>query len=96
VKSPWSDDGTSHSPLIGFALDGFPVYGPYESAGVMAKDLTENRLNEFNVHRDEARGWHYHVTPGKFPHIIGGYWGTVESRNVPRGPGPRPFGGPGG
>ena len=23
------DDGSSHSPIIGFAFDGFPVYGPY-------------------------------------------------------------------
>jgi len=88
VKSPWVDEGTSHSPLIGFAFDGFPVYGPYESAGVMAKDLTENPLNEFNLHRDPLRGEHYHVTPGKFPHIIGGYWGTPDPRNVQRGPGP--------
>lgn len=88
VKSPWADNGEDHSPLIGFAFDGYPVYGPYESAGVMAKDLNENSLNEFNVHYDQARGWHYHVTPGQFPHIIGGYWGVVERRNI-RGPRPR-------
>lgn len=23
------DDGSSHSPIIGFAFDGFPIYGPY-------------------------------------------------------------------
>src|SRR5437870_44644 len=23
------DDGSGHSPLIGFALDGYPVYGPW-------------------------------------------------------------------
>lgn len=82
VKSPWVDDGTSHSPLIGFAFDGFPVYGPYESSGVMAKDVKENPLNEFNLHADEHRGPHYHVTPGKFPHIIGGYWGKMERLNL--------------
>lgn len=85
VKTPWIDDGTDHSPLIGFAFDGFPVYGPYEAAGVMAKDSTENPLNEFNVHEDPDRGPHYHVTPGKFPHMIGGYWGYVETKNVRRG-----------
>ena len=42
VKTPWADDGTSHSPLIGFAFDGFPLYGPYESAGDLAKDSKEN------------------------------------------------------
>ena len=30
VKSPFVDEGEEHSPLIGFAFDGFPVYGPYE------------------------------------------------------------------
>jgi hypothetical protein len=90
VKSPWSDDGNSHSPVIGFAFDGFPIYGPYESKGVLAKELKENALNEFNVHFDKQRGWHYHVTPGQFPHIIGGYWGIADPKNRrSRGPGPR-------
>ncbi len=88
MNTLWADDGAEHSPLIGFAFDGFPVFGPYEAAGELAKDSKGNALNEFNLHKDEARGWHYHVTPGKFPHIIGGYWGEVESRNR-RGPGPR-------
>ncbi len=83
VNTPWADDGTAHSPLIGFAFDGFPVYGPYESAGVLAKDLKDNALNEYNLHTDEFRGPHYHVTPGKFPHIIGGYWGEAEPKNRP-------------
>lgn len=88
LKSPWSDDGQAHSPVIGFAFDGYPVYGPYESAGELARLSEGNPLNEFNVHYDEQRGWHYHVTPGAFPHIIGGYWGVVESKNLRR-PGPR-------
>jgi hypothetical protein len=83
INTPWADDGTAHSPLIGFAFDGFPVYGPYESAGILAKDSKENPLNEFNLHTDAARGPHYHVTPGKFPHIIGGYWGEVDRSNRP-------------
>jgi YHYH protein len=92
VKSPWADDGTAHSPLLGFAFDGFPIFGPYEAVGELAKDSTKNPLNAFNVHYDEARGWHYHVTPGKFPHLIGGYWGVANIRNRP----PRPRRGPGG
>ena len=85
VKTPWFDDAQEHSPLIGFALDGFPVYGPYESAGLMAKDSKDNRLDAFNGHSDPERGWHYHVSPGKFPYIIGGYWGAVDPKNR-RGP----------
>jgi hypothetical protein len=95
VKSPWTDDGKGHSPLIGFAFDGFPIFGPYEAEGELAKDAHKNPLNAFNIHYDETRGWHYHVTPGKFPHLIGGYWGVVDSRNRKRPPrGPRGMGGP--
>jgi hypothetical protein len=78
VNTPWADDGAEHSTLIGFAFDGYPVYGPYESKGVLAKDSKEHPLNEFNLHSDPLRGPHYHVTPGKFPHIVGGYWGEVD------------------
>jgi hypothetical protein len=76
VKSPWADDGDGPSPVIGFAFDGYPIYGPYDYKGVLAKDDQSNPLNAFNIHYDEARGWHYNVTPGKFPYVIGGYWGT--------------------
>lgn len=81
VKTPWSDEGKMHSSLIGFAFDGFPVYGPYEADGLLAKDDKDNPLNDFNLHTDDERGPHYHVTPGKFPHIIGGYWGEVDPKN---------------
>jgi hypothetical protein len=93
VKSPFADEGKEHSPLIGWAFDGFAIYGPYEAEFVMAKDSKETPLNEFNGHADQERGWHYHVTPGKFPYILGGYWGKVDRRNL-RGPGMRS--GPGG
>lgn len=82
VKSPFKDDGKQHSPIIGFAFDGFPLYGPYESEGVMAKDLKKSEaLDVCNGHMDEARGYHYHVTPGRFPYILGGYAGVVEPSN---------------
>ncbi|QDT05053.1 Arylsulfatase [Rubripirellula lacrimiformis] len=83
VKTPWCDEGQAHSGIIGFAFDGFPVYGPYESKGLLAKDHTQNPLNEFNLHEDPDRGPHYHVTPGKYPHIIGGFWGQMDSLNRP-------------
>jgi hypothetical protein len=82
VKSPFPDDGKRHSPIVGFAFDGFPVYGPYEESGVMAKDLKGDRaLDVCNGHKDDTRGYHYHVTPGRFPYIIGGYAGVVETSN---------------
>jgi hypothetical protein len=31
------DDGGGPSPLWGFALDGYPIYGPWQAAGLLAK-----------------------------------------------------------
>jgi hypothetical protein len=92
VNTPFADRGDGPSEIIGFAFDGLPIYGPYQSAGVMAKDATTNPLNAFNASYDEVRGWHYHVTPGKFPYIIGGYFAKVEPSNFKRPP-PRGDGG---
>ena len=87
VKSPFKDDGKRHSPIIGFAWDGIPIHGPYESEGVMARDLDANAsssvqpLDACNGHEDPHRGYHYHATPGRFPYILGGYRGVVEPSN---------------
>jgi hypothetical protein len=82
VNTPFLDKGDAHSPLIGFAFDGLPIYGPYESHGVMAKDSTDHPLNAFNAHYDAVRGWHYHVTPGKFPYVIGGFFATPQEDDL--------------
>jgi len=97
LNSPWADDGKAHSPLIGWAFDGFPIYGPYESRDLMAKDAGgERAINTFNMHFDPDRGWHYHVTPGVFPYLIGGYWGTEDARDKHGPPGRGAPGGRGG
>jgi hypothetical protein len=97
VNTPFVDKGDGPSEVIGFAWDGLAIYGPYQDAGVMAKDSTTNPLNAFNACYDEARGWHYHVTPGKFPYVIGGYFAKAESSDIShRRPPPRGGGGPGG
>jgi len=31
-----ADDGSQHSPIYGFSADGYPLYGPYESANTLA------------------------------------------------------------
>jgi hypothetical protein len=84
VRSPFKDDGKQHSPMVGFAFDGFPIFGPYESAGELAMHLEgANSLDACNGHQDTERGYHYHVTQGRFPYIIGGYRGIVEESNNP-------------
>lgn len=37
------DEGNGHSPIYGFAADGYALYGPYESAGVLAVSGWEMR-----------------------------------------------------
>jgi hypothetical protein len=37
------DDGSGHSPVYGFAIDGYPIYGPYQSKGVLAKSCFAKR-----------------------------------------------------
>ena len=82
VKTPFPDEGKGHSPVIGFGFDGYPIHGPFEESGLMARDLSGDRaLDVCNGHEDPKRGYHYHVTPNRFPYIIGGYAGVPEPSN---------------
>ena len=90
-KTPFAkDDPSKHSPLIGYAFDGYGVFGPLGDGGKRPTDL-----DECNGHTDAERGYHYHVTD-RFPYILGGYHGVVERGNFD-GPGRRagPIRGPG-
>jgi hypothetical protein len=78
VHTSFKDEVGKHSELIGFAFDGFAIYGPNGKDGTPPKDL-----DECNGHSDPERGYHYHVT-AKFPYIIGGYRGVVERSNLDR------------
>ena len=84
VKSPFKDAPGEHSPLIGYAFDGYAIYGPNDDGGAPPKNL-----DECNGHTDDVRGYHYHVTT-KFPYILGGYRGEVEQQNFDRPGGGRP------
>ncbi len=37
------DQGLGHSPVYGFAKDGFPIYGPWQSKGVLATSCWKTR-----------------------------------------------------
>jgi hypothetical protein len=43
LASQLDDDGTAHSPLYGFAFDGFPIFGPYQAASTLAKSCWKTR-----------------------------------------------------
>jgi hypothetical protein len=66
------------SALLGWLLDGYPVYGPKEESGV---DVTNSFLDDYHGHGhptiDYPNGtYHYHITPLD-PYINGlGYYGV--------------------
>ena len=60
---------------IGYALDGFPLYGLKEPDGKPARPL-----DELNGHADKADTYHYHSTKN-FPYINGGLRGVVTVRD---------------
>ncbi|MEL6554439.1 MAG: YHYH protein [Cyanobacteria bacterium J06621_11] len=50
------EQADSHAPMIGYAIDGFPMYALLDKAGEIPDGLDECR-GEY----DEIRGYHYHV-----------------------------------
>jgi hypothetical protein len=111
--SPCLDDRAGaagrHSDLIGYALDGFGLYGRFGETG---KALTNADLDACHGHTHVVTWngaptaiYHYHVTR-EYPYTLGCFRGTVASRPVgpppggpmghPPGPpmGPPPFGRP--
>jgi hypothetical protein len=85
VNTPFKDEANKASALIGFAFDGFKLYGPNCSDGKAPTDL-----DDCNGHTTTERGYHYHTTTTP-PYMIGAYKGVVETSNFVR-----PKGGPGG
>ncbi|MFT5156483.1 MAG: hypothetical protein ACI83I_001026 [Bacteroidia bacterium] len=69
----------SRSSLMGFLLDGFPVYGPEEENGSL---VTSSQLDDYHGHShatlDYPNGiYHYHFTADA-PYMNGnGYYGTA-------------------
>ena len=50
------EQNESHSPMIGYAIDGFGIYATVDKNGKEATDL-----DECGGHSDEIRGYHYHA-----------------------------------
>jgi hypothetical protein len=63
--------------LIGFLLDGFPVYGPEENGNILTSDSLDIYHGHFGPTADYPNGiYHYHVTADD-PYINGvGFYGT--------------------
>ncbi len=93
-------DGSGHSDIVGYAADGYPIYGPWEASGVFAKDVTGSMaLDDCNGHEDAEHGYHYHaisfeLDPAGFPWVQGCWHGDPELSNLEQGGGGGGGGGP--
>lgn len=74
----YRDRPGEHSPVIGYAFDGFKIHGLQGEGGRAPTDL-----DPCNGHTDAERGYHYHATQG-FPYVLGCYRGTPETSNYDR------------
>ncbi len=78
------DQGTGHSKLVGYAADGFGIYGP---RGTNGEDVTDADLDECHGHTHTVKWngkkvkiYHYHAT-SEYPYTIGCYRGTPVTTN---------------
>jgi len=86
-------DASGHSALVGYALDGFGIYGHYGEGG---KELSSDDLDECHGHTHEivwngkkVKMYHYHAT-WDFPYTVGCFRGSYESESVRIISGPPP------
>jgi phosphatidylethanolamine-binding protein (PEBP) family uncharacterized protein len=70
---------------VGYALDGYPIYGFTEPDGSDVK-----KLDWLNGHKDNNGKYHYHSTKN-YPYLNGGFYGEVVERDGQVDPQPRAF-----
>ncbi len=95
----FQDTATGHSALMGYAFDGFGIYGYYGEDG---SELTNADLDECHGH-SHAIEWdgqsvdmyHYHATH-EFPYTVGCFMGTPAVRALSAGEGQNGQNQPGG
>ncbi|HLX25824.1 MAG TPA: YHYH protein [Candidatus Cybelea sp.] len=78
-SSCMNDSSTGHSRLLGYALDGFGIYGPRGENGTVTTDATLDACHG-HTHVIEWNGkrlslYHYHMTY-EYPYSLGCYKGT--------------------
>lgn len=96
----WQDghDANGHSTLVGYAADGFGIFGWDDAGGatLYTRDLDECHGHVGPVEWDGrmVEIYHYHITPD-FPYSVACYKGTPARFGVGAGGGPPSAGGPG-
>lgn len=92
------DDGTGQSKLVGYALDGFGIFGP---RGADGRELTDADLDECHGITSEIEwngqtvNMYHYVATREYPYTIGCFRGTpITTGNQPGGQGPSQNGQP--
>ena len=71
-----------HSGLVGFALDGFPIYGPRGAGGKLLDnddlDACHGHVGRVKLDGRWRRTYHYHATL-EYPYTFGCFRGTPQS-----------------
>ena len=89
------DTTVGHSALMGYAFDGFGIYGYYGEDGM---EMTNSKLDECHGHShtiewdgQTVEMYHYHATR-EFPYTVGCFRGNPAVRGLSNGPGGRQAG----
>ena len=64
LRTDLNDDGTSHSPILGFAYDGNPIYGPYGYENPLDTSSAVSRLSSAYYLKSNRLGG---PNPSEFP-----------------------------
>ena len=78
IEPTYLTQNQGNNVLLGFLLDGFPVYGPFENGARVVNSLLDEYHGHEHVTADYPEGiYHYHITDAD-PYINGsGYYGTA-------------------
>lgn len=78
IKPTYLTQNQGNNVLLGFLLDGFPVYGPFENGERVVNSILDEYHGHEHVTTDYPGGiYHYHITDAD-PYINGsGYYGTA-------------------
>lgn len=76
----------SHSKLVGYALDGFAIYGPRGAGGKLLEnsdlDACHGHTHTVRLRGKRRRAFHYHAT-AEYPYTVGCYRGKALSVGRP-------------
>lgn len=70
-------ESDGHAGMIGYALDGYAIYGMLDKNGSEAKDLDSCR-----GHSDDIRGYHYHTAGAGENAFIGCFKGITATKEI--------------